>query len=176
MRRKTILIKRSTSIFSAALPVLLWTSMVIAASNSVQDQTSSTRPKPIVLDKKLSMSSGLVEEFGFSISNFQIDHQGEKNILNLIIHYRYRPNLTRDEYPDFTLIAKDIENLLGNYPDKTDYWELVNKRLTQMILQKYPVLAEITSQIEVSPTPSVRYPRMSIVTRRQPATRGRARK
>jgi len=168
------LTKRSTSVFPAALAVLLWTNFAGAASNT--DQISSNRSAPIVVDTKLSVGTGLVEEFGFSISNFQLDHQGEKNTLNIIIRYRYRPNLTRDEYPDFTLIAKDLENLLGNYPDKSDYWELVNKRLTQMILQKYPVLAEITSQIEVSPTPSVRYPRMSIVTRRQPATKGRARK
>ena len=168
--------RRSISLFSAALAALLWANVVVATSNSVQDQTSTTRPKSVVVDTKLSEAWGLVEEFGFSISNFQLDHQGEKNTLNIIIRYRYRPNLTRAEYPDFTLIAKDIENLLGHYPDKSDYWELVNNRLTQMILQKYPVLAEITSQIEVSPTPSVRYPRMSIVTRRQPATKGRARK
>ena len=168
--------KRNISVFSTALAALLWTSIVVAASNAVQDQTSNTRTAPKVVDKKLAVRSGLVEEFGFSISNFQIDHQGEKNTLNVIIRYRYRSNLTRDEYPDFTLIAKDIENLLGNYPVKSDYWELVNKRLTQMVLQKYPVLAEITSQIEVSPTPSVRYPRTSIVTRFQPITKQRARK
>ena len=159
--------KRSTFLLSALFGVLLWTSVDAAAFNVVQDQTSNSRS---------TASMGLVEEFGFSISDFKMDHQGEKNALNIIIRYRYRPNLTRDEYPDFTLIAKDIENLLGNYPDKTDYWELVNKRLTQMVLQKYSAVAEVTSQIEVSPTPSVRYPRISIVTRRQPPPRGRVRK
>ena len=159
--------------FASALAIVLWTSTVGAGFNAVQDQTSSKRSKPIVVDSVLS--AGLVEQFGFSISELKLDHQGEKNTLNIIIRYRYRPNLSRAEYPDFTLIAKDIENLLMNYPVKTDYWELVNKRLTQMVLQKYSALAEITSQIEVAPTASVRYPRASIVTRRQPATRSRAR-
>ena len=158
--------RRTLTLSTAALGILLWTSVVGAAFNNSQDQTSLKRATPI---------AGLVEQFGFSISDFKIDHQGEKNSLNIIIRYRYRPNLSKDEYPDFTLIAKDIENLLGNYPDKTDYWELVNKRLTHLVLQKYSALAEVTSQIEVAPTPSVRYPRLSIVTRRQLTTRGRAR-
>ena len=158
--------KKTLALCTVALGILLWPSLGGGTANRAEAQTSSKRPKPVV---------GLVEQFGFSISDFKIDHQGEKNTLNIIINYRYRPNLSKDEYPDFTLIAKDIENLLGNYPDKTDYWELVNKRLTQMVLQKYSALAEVTSQIEVAPTPSVRYPRTSIVTRRQPATRGQAR-
>jgi hypothetical protein len=165
--------KRSITLFAAALGIVVWTSIVGTALNAVQDQTSIKRSKPIVVDSVVSV--GLVEQFGFSISDLKLDHQGEKNTLNIIIRYRYRPNLSKAEYPDFTLIAKDIENLLMNYPDKTDYWELVNKRLTQMVLQKYSALAEITSQIEVAPTASVRYPRTSIVTRRQTATRARAR-
>jgi hypothetical protein len=160
-------------LFATALGIVLWTSPVGAALNAVQDQTSIKRSKPFVVDSVVSV--GLVEQFGFSISELKLDHQGEKNTLNIIIRYRYRPNLSKDEYPDFTLIAKDIENLLMNYPDKTDYWELVNKRLTQVVLQKYSALAEIISQIEVAPTASVRYPRTSIVTRRQTASRGRAR-
>ena len=165
--------KRSITLFAVAFGIVLWASSVGTAFNAVQDQTSIKRSKPIVVDSVVSV--GLVEQFGFSISDLKLDHQGEKNTLNIIIRYRYRPNLSKDEYPDFTLIAKDIENLLMNYPDKTDYWELVNKRLTQMVLQKYSALAEITSQIEVAPTASVRYPRTSIVTRRQAASRGRAR-
>lgn len=158
--------KRTLTFLIAALGIFLWTSSVEAALIEVQDQTSIKRSKPV---------GALVERFGFSISDFKMDHQGEKNTLNIVIRYRYRPNLSKPEYPDFTLIAKDIENLLSNYPDKTEYWELVNKRLTQMVLQKYSALAEITSQIEVAPTPSVRYPRTSMVTRRQPSIRGRAR-
>ncbi len=158
---------------AAAFGMILWANSLVLAHKPPQDQAKVKRSKPIVIDSVVSV--GLVEQFGFSISDFKIDHQGEKNTLNIIIRYRYKPNLSKAEYPDFTLIAKDIENLLMNYPDKTDYWELVNKRLTKMILEKYPALAEITSQIEVAPTASVRYPRTSIVTRHQPATRSRAR-
>jgi hypothetical protein len=165
--------KRSVTLFAAALGIVLWASIVGAAFNPLQGQTSIKRSKPIVVDSVVSV--GLVEQFGFSISDLNLDHQGERNTLNIVIRYRYRPNLSKAEYPDFTLIAKDVESLLTNYPDKTDYWELVNKRLTQMVLQKYSALAEITSQIEVAPTASVRFPRTSIVTRRQAASRGRAR-
>jgi hypothetical protein len=164
------IIKRTIALCVCLFATLLGSGITGAA----QDQVSTNGGQKLRPDEVRSVA--LIEQFGFSISDLKMEHQGEKNILNLIIHYRYKPNLSKDEYPDFTLIAKDIENFLGTYPDKTEYWELVNKRLTQTILQKYSALAEVTSQIEVSPTPTVRYPRTSIVTRRQPAVRSRARK
>jgi hypothetical protein len=63
------------------------------------------------------------------------------------------------------LIAKDIETLLTNYPNEGDYWEIVNKRITLMVLEKYPTIAKITSQLQVSPSPKDPYLRSTIVTR-----------
>jgi hypothetical protein len=75
--------------------------------------------------------------------------------------------MTVSDYPDFRLIAKDIEMFLTNYPNETDYWEIVNKKITALILKKYSTLVSVTSQIEVSPTPTIPYLRSSITTRRR---------
>jgi hypothetical protein len=107
----------------------------------------------------------LVEEFSFALKDFKMDHQGEANNLNISISYRYAPNITKADYPDFRLLAKDVETLLNNYPNKDDYWELVNKRITSLLLQKYPAIVMVTSEIKVDPSRTVPYTRASRVTR-----------
>jgi len=113
-----------------------------------------------------SQGNHLVEEFSFSIKDFKVDHQGQNN-LNISVRYTYRANMAVSDCPDFRLIAKDIETFLTNYPNETDYWEIVNKKITALILEKYSTLVSVTSQIEVSPTPTIPYLRSSITTRRR---------
>ncbi len=105
------------------------------------------------------------EEFSFLIQDFKMNQQSEVNNLNIKVRYRYENGITESEYPDFRAILKDTEDFLNNYPNKTDYWEILNKKLTLMTLKKYPVLAVITSEIQVSPSQKVGYSRSSIVTR-----------
>ena len=112
----------------------------------------------------------LVEEFSFVIKELKVDHQGG-NTLSIAVRYRYRANMTVKDYADFRLIAKDIETFLTNYPNETDYWEIVNKKITLLILDKYSPIESVTSQIEVSPTTTVPYLRSSISTRTRVAHR-----
>src|SRR5262245_53597561 len=85
-------------------------------------------------------SSRLVEEFSFLIKDFKLDHQNETNNLNITIRYRYKSRISESEYPDFRLIAKDVETFLLHYPNENDYWEILNKKLTVMVLKKYTAL------------------------------------
>jgi hypothetical protein len=124
--------------------------------------------KPVALTGK---SSVLVERFSFLIKDFKINHQGENNNLNITIWYRYKAHISNAEYPDFTLVAGDIEMVLTNYPNEEDYWEILNKKITLMVLEKYSAIAKITSQMQVSPSPKNAYLRSSIVTRDRTTTR-----
>jgi hypothetical protein len=76
------------------------------------------------------------------------------------------------KYPDFQAIAKDIEDFLNNYPNKADYWEILNKKLTLLVLKKYPMIENITSEIQVSQSEKVSYTRSSIVTRSRSKGKG----
>ena len=109
----------------------------------------------------------LSEEFSFLIEDFKMNHQSEVNNLNIKVRYRYENGITENEYPDFRIILKDTEGFLDNYPNKVDYWEILNKKLTLMLLKKYPMLESITSEIQVSPSQKVGYLRSSIITRSQ---------
>ncbi|HKU73359.1 MAG TPA: hypothetical protein VJR02_05535 [Pyrinomonadaceae bacterium] len=110
-------------------------------------------------------AGSLVEEFSFLIKDFRMDHQGQVNNLNLSISYRYAANITKADYPDFRWLAKDVETLLSNYPNKDDYWEIVNKQITALLLKKYSGIVTITCEIKVDPTSVVPYTRSSRVTR-----------
>jgi hypothetical protein len=107
----------------------------------------------------------LIEEFSFSLKDVKMDHQGEVNTLNISISFRYVPNITKADYPDFRWLAKDVESLLNSYPNKDDYWEIVNKQVTALLLRKYSALASVTCEIKVDPSRLVPYSRSSRVTR-----------
>src|SRR6185437_2536556 len=113
----------------------------------------------------VAYSQALVEEFSFVIKDFKMDHQTQTNNLNLAISYRYVANIKKSEYPDFRWLAKDVETLLANYPNKDDYWEIVNKQITSLLLNKYPGIVSVTCDIKVDPSSLIPYARSSRVTR-----------
>lgn len=147
--------KRLRVLSLATLALLLWSNTI--AARVVLQSAKPARTKTI--------SRIASEGFSFLLKDLKMDHQGEVNNLNISIRYRYNAPISNSEYPDFTVVAGDIENLLNNYPNKTDYWEIVNKNITALVLEKYPAIAEVTSEIQVSPSPKVRYVRSSTVTR-----------
>ena len=113
----------------------------------------------------VAYAQSLVEEFSFTIKDFKMDHQTQTNNLNISISYRYVANIKKSDYPDFRWLAKDVETLLANYPNKDDYWEIVNKQITALLLNKYPGITSVTSDLKVDPSSLIPYTRSSRVTR-----------
>lgn len=149
------------------LVALGWHSAVGTAVASCQLAQASISQNPSATVN----SSVRVEEFSFLIKDFKIEHQGETNNLNITVQYRYRVNISDSEYPDFRLVAKDIETFLTNYPNEKDYWEILNKKITLLVLDKYPPITRVTCQIQVSPSLLDAYLRSSIVTRERTSIR-----
>ena len=75
------------------------------------------------------------EKWAFNFKDYTIEHQG-LNTLNIQVDYGLKPGITPNEYPDFVPIYKSIDNFLVNYPNETDFWEIVNKNLTKRCLMK----------------------------------------
>jgi len=133
------------------------------------------RTLPVVFVLLLACSSAaysqsLTEEFSFQIKDFKMDHQTQTNNLDISISYRYIANIQKPDYPDFRSLAKDVETLLSNYPNKDDYWEIVNKQITSMLLNKYRGLTSVTCEIKVDPSSLIPYTRSSRVTRNRKRT------
>ncbi len=133
------------------------------------------RTLPVILVLLLACSAtysqSLTEEFSFQIKDFKMDHQTQTNNLNISISYRYIANIQKPDYPDFRWLAKDIETLLNNYPNKDDYWEIVNKQITSMLLNKYAGITSVTCEIKVDPSSLIPYTRSSRVTRERAPTK-----
>jgi len=141
--------------------------LLLSAASLTVAHSQSLAPKKVsqVVQQKQQNGGLLSEEFSFLIKDFKIDHQGETNTLNISISYHYVANIANADYPDFRWLAKDVETLLSAYPNKTDYWEIVNKQITSLLMKKYPALASVTCDMTVDPSRAVPYTRMSRVTR-----------
>src|SRR5262245_18301072 len=98
--------------------------ILLALSGTVYSKSSKpiSTNKPVKTiqsaPKKLADSTSLIEEFSFWIKDFKVDHQAVNNNINISVSFRYAPNITTAEYPDFRLLAKDVETFLTNYPNE----------------------------------------------------------
>lgn len=107
----------------------------------------------------------LDEEFAFLMQQFPMYHQREHHRLNIAVRYRYARGITNQQYPDYQWLMRDINQFLTHYPGQMDYWEIVNKQMTQMLMKKYPMLSSLTCVIEVGATRTLPHVRLCIVTR-----------
>jgi hypothetical protein len=145
--------------------------LLLALSATVYSQSAkpiaTNKPEKVIqgAPKKLAHTAPLNEGFSFWIKDFKVDHQALNNNVNISVSFRYVPNIANTEYPDFRLLAKDVETFLTNYPNEEDYWEIVNKQLTAQLMNKYTALANITIEIKIDPSSSIPYERASRVTR-----------
>ena len=137
---------------------LLWVALGFAPATIAQQRPAKARHADEVR-----------EEFSFTLKDFKVDHQAETNSLNILVHYTYKSGIKEAEYPNFIPMAKDVEQFLSTYPNEKTYWEIINKELTKLVLDKYPALSSITCEIEVAPSRHHPYTRASRVSRQRRA-------
>ncbi len=76
------------------------------------------------------------EGWSFSFEDYEIEHQGN-SVIDLTVSYDYVEGIGATdpfEYPEFTQVYNFIDDYLVNYPNETDYWEIVNKNLVDTLL------------------------------------------
>ena len=156
------MVQLSRSLFAVALFAVLCAPLCYSQTT---EAAKASKPARVVSQQRKHSGGDLVEEFSFLIKDFKVDHQSELNTLNISISYRYVVNIPNADYPDFRVLAKDVETLLSNYPNKTDYWEIVNKQITALLLKKYPAITRVTCELKVEPSANVPYSRASRVSR-----------
>lgn len=108
------------------------------------------------------------ESVAFQIPSYKIQHQGEA-VLNIKVAYRITPDaIEQKDYPDFMPMKNDIDRFFVNYPNETDYWEIVNNNLSKFILDKYPQISSLSIELDVMPTSQEPFPHSSIVKSTRP--------
>lgn len=103
------------------------------------------------------------ESFAFSIEDYYIEHQGTA-ILDIDVTLEFKKSKGQrksEDYYEFQQIIHYIDSYLVDYPNETDYWEILNTNLaTSLITDKIPTawdtqyklaksVAELTVDIEV---------------------------
>jgi hypothetical protein len=85
----------------------------------------------------------LDESWSFALKDYVIEHQGQA-VIDLVASYDYVNGIGENnpfEYPDFTQISNYIQAFLVNYPNETDFWEILNKNLVAELLTE-PITTE----------------------------------
>ncbi len=104
------------------------------------------------------------EVFTFNLDNYPIQHLGGA-ILNVKVAYRMTPEAISDNnYPDIIPMQKEIDQFFVGYANESDYWEIMNKNLVTMLLDKYPQMSSLKVEIGVMPTVQEAVHRSSIVS------------
>lgn len=112
----------------------------------------------------------LEELFGFTVENYAVNYQ-HGSMINIDITYRLITTaaINVDDYPDSVPIAETVEQFIKNYPKKADYWEIINKKLVNLLLEDYPQMSGVTSHITVLNNQTLPFNReFSIVTMNRP--------
>ena len=106
----------------------------------------------------------LTEQFGFSIKAYPYGFQRRENVIDIDVNYQYQDGITKPEYPNFLAIKKEIEAYIQNYPDKYQYWEILNKDIATMLAENYSVLENIEVDLTIYPTTEFPIKRHSLVS------------
>ena len=85
-------------------------------------------------------------------------------MIDIDVNYRYKDGITKPEYPNFLAIKKEIETYIQNYPDKYQYWEILNKDIAIMLKENYAVLENIEVDLTIYPTTEFPIKRHSLVS------------
>ena len=128
-----------------------------------------------ILDSDIHLN----ESWFFTFEDYAIEHQGQ-GLIDLLVSYDYVNGIGIDdpfEYPEFLQIYNFIEAFLTDYPNETDFWEILNKNLVADLLSEpiptvfgfdyelAAVLDALTVDINVKPGSSdIVVPRSSTVT------------
>lgn len=96
----------------------------------------------------------IVEEYSFLIQDFHMEHASTQAVLDIQIRYQYIAGIAPAEYPDFREIAEAIKSYLTDYSNRDEYWEVINKGLALMVIDKFSALESVTSELEMQPTPT----------------------
>lgn len=132
--------------------------------------------------KKLAIKSqpSLNKSWSFSFRDYPSQHQSNSILESLKVSYKYKDDIDKTNplaYLDFKQIYNYIDKYFINYPNETDFWEILNKNLViDLLTNPIPttvgfnykladVVENLTVKINVkSGSEGINIPRSSIVT------------
>lgn len=138
-------------------------SFLFAVFMSLQIMTYPVMAQPLST-QTLSPCDRQQEIFAFQMPNYATSLQGGE-VLNFTVTYRVTPEAsTKNDYPDLIPLTKEIDRYLNTYPNNNDYWEIINKKLVQHLLDQYPQMSSLSIELKIPPKLQEPFARTSIVS------------
>lgn len=109
-----------------------------------------------------SLSASILEEsnsserVSFYFKDLRICHQLEWRNMTLQMEFD-------GQLQDLQAVKKFVKSFLGDYPNEMDFWEIMNAKLVHAIVQQFPEIGFISSQIALAPDRTLSFPRRSSV-------------
>lgn len=104
-----------------------------------------------------TMQPVTARDWGFSLQDYVVEHQWMKNTVNITVNYTLKEDVLTTHPDNLTLLFNHIIQFLIEYPNEDDYWEIVNRHLTQTMLQEHSELRSLTVSLEILPRPMIPY-------------------
>ena len=156
MQGLSTITKRICLTLIAAIIIAVCISPVSALEHPVISKLGNINP--------LAKKSVMTEDFGFTVKAYPYRFQRRENVIDIDVTYRYKAGITKPEYPNFIGIQNEIKDYIQNYPDKYQYWEILNKDIATMLAENYPVLENIEVDLTIYPTTEFPIKRHSLVS------------
>jgi hypothetical protein len=105
-----------------------------------------------------------MQNWSFSVKGYAVEHQHIANTINIAVKYSLKESSTALNAANFMPLLNRMTQFFVEYPNEDDYWEVVNRRLTEMILQEHPEMRSITISLEVLHRDTIPHTGISTVT------------
>lgn len=135
-----MMIKKTREIFF--LLALVWGATAAPLSASVLD------------------SSGASERAGFFVRDLKICHQGEWRNLTVNLEYESEVNGSAMNIQN---VRNHVKNFLEDFPNTTDFWEIMNTKLVTSLFGEFPDIISLKSVLSLAPDRTLLFPRESTV-------------
>jgi hypothetical protein len=120
--------------------------------------------EPNASDRFENPARSPMRDWGFAFENYPMNHQWMANTLNIAVRYTLKPTASNHNAPNFTTIFNQVNRFLTHQP-QDDYWEIINRKLTDVILQENPALDSVTIRLQVQPRAKIPFACTTTVTR-----------
>lgn len=104
--------------------------------------------------------SNAIELAAVLMKDLKICHQLEWR--NLSISLEYESEL-HGKSLNVSLVKEYVRQFLNEYPNETDFWEIMNGHLVRALLQEFPDMQKLKSVLSLKPDRTLSFPRESTV-------------
>ena len=98
----------------------------------------------------------VAEAFSLELRRVPLDHQGPQ-VIDLTLKLTYVSGIGDKEYPDFEALKTEILTFLKDYPNETDYIEVVNRKLCLALLARHAPVTSVSIDLRTYPTMTITY-------------------